>query len=121
VDKSVPLLDDSVVSVTGLLVVHVFKALEVLCEFRLGTVSNSQTFLHNFQLLFLTIDSSSFWVNHLEMVAQLFLFSVFIAFLDFVVKFGFDLADAPIFDLRLEQKRLKLVKFLVPLAHLVGV
>jgi len=67
-------------------------------------MSYSKTFLHLFKFLFLPIDSGSFWVNHFEVVTQLFLFSVFIAFLNFVEKFGFYFGDAPIFDLRLEKK-----------------
>ena len=53
------------------------------------------------------------------MVFELFLFSVLVAFFDFVVELGLDLGDAPVFDLRLEQERPQFSDLIVSLLNLV--
>lgn len=55
------------------------------------------------------------------MVFELFLFSVLVAFLDFVVELGLDLGDAPVLNFRLEQEGPKLRDLVVPLLNLVRV
>ena len=68
-------------------------------------MSDAQTLLHFFEFLFLSVGLGGLGINQLKMVLELFLFAVFVTLFNLVVEFGFDLGDAPVFDLRLEEER----------------